>query len=220
MDQKYDFDGWSSRWDEDRIGFHVAKPNPFLLQYWHHLDEIKPKRCLVPLCGKSLDLVWLSEKVETVIGVELVEKAVLDFFREQQIIPEIQKNFPFNAYSHQRLKILQGNFFDLNLEVEDSFQAVFDRASLVAIPEELRPDYVQGLTDLMISGSRLLLICVDYDPSKMSGPPYSVSQNEVENLFSKKGTLEVLETRNDLEDRMRERGLEWLNETVYLFEKN
>ena len=40
MDQKYDFDGWSSRWDEDRIGFHVARPNPFLLQYWHHLDEL------------------------------------------------------------------------------------------------------------------------------------------------------------------------------------
>ena len=76
------------------------------------------------------------------------------------------------------------------------------------------------LTDLMGPGSRLLLICVDYDPSKMSGPPYSVSQNEVKNLFSKKGTLEVLETRNNLEDRMRERGLDWLNETVYLFEKN
>ena len=90
----------------------------------------------------------------------------------------------------------------------------------MAIPEELPPDYVQGLTDLMISGSRLLLICVDYDPSKISGPPYSVSQNEVENLFSKKGTLEVLETRNNLEDRMRERGLKWLNETVYLFDKN
>ena len=89
MDQKYDFDGWSSRWDEDRIGFHVTKPNPYLIRYWQHLDEIKPKRCLVPLCGKSLDLVWLSEKVETVIGVELVEKAVLDFFREQQILPEI-----------------------------------------------------------------------------------------------------------------------------------
>ena len=100
-----------------------------------------------------------------------MEKAVLDFFREQQIIPEIQKNSPFNAYSHQGLKILQGNFFDLNLEAEDSFQAVFDRASLVAIPEELRPDFVHGLTDLMSPGSKLLLICVDYDPSKMSGPP-------------------------------------------------
>ena len=115
-----------------------------------------------------------------------MEKAVLDFFREQQIIPEIQKISPFNAYSHQGLKILQGNFFDLNLEIEDSFQAVFDRASLVAMPEELRPEYVHGLTDLMGAGSRLLLICVDYDPSKMSGPPYSVSKNEVENLFSKK----------------------------------
>ena len=40
MEQKYDFDGWSSRWDEDRIGFHVSRPNPFLLQYWQHLDEI------------------------------------------------------------------------------------------------------------------------------------------------------------------------------------
>ena len=90
------------------------------------------------------------EKIETVIGVELVEKAVLDFSGNSKIIPEIQKNSPFNAYSHQGLKILQGNFFDLNLEVEDSFQAVFDNASLVAIPEELRPDYVQGLTDLMV----------------------------------------------------------------------
>ena len=90
----------------------------------------------------------------------------------------------------------------------------------MAIAEELRPDYVNGLTDLMGAGSRLLLICVDYDPSKMSGPPYSVSQNEVKNFFSKKGILEVLEARNNLEDRMRERGLEWLNETVYLFEKN
>ena len=89
MHQKYDFDGWSPMWDEDRIGFHVARPNPFLLQYLLHLDEIKPKRCLVPLCGKYLNLVWLYDKVETVIGVELVEKAVLDFFREQQIIPEI-----------------------------------------------------------------------------------------------------------------------------------
>ena len=159
MDQKYEFDGLSSRWDEDRIGFHVSRPNPFLLQYWQHLDEIKPERCLVPLCGKSLDLVWLSEKVETVIGVELVEKAVLDFFREQKIIPEIQKNSPFNAYSHQGLKILQGNFFDLNLEVEDSFQAVFDRASLVAIPEELRATVH---TSAMSPDGRYAYICLLY----------------------------------------------------------
>ena len=58
--------------------------------------------------------------------------------------------------------------------------------------EELRPDYVQGLTDLMSPGSRLLLICVDYDPSKNVRPPYIVSQNEVVQSFSKKGTLKCL----------------------------
>ena len=147
-------------------------------------------------------------------------KSRIGFFQGTANCSGNSKKLPVQCLQSPRAENPAGQFFDLNLEVEDSFQAIFDRASLVAIPEELRPDYVQGLTDLMISGSRLLLICVDYDPSKMSGPPYSVSQNEVENLFSKKGTLEVLETRNNLEDRMRERGLEWLNESVYLFEKN
>ena len=78
----------------------------------------------------------------------------------------------------------------------------------------------QCLMNQMVKGGRLLLICVDYDTSKMKGPPYSVTQTEVERLFSSSGKLELLESRDNLEDRMRERGLEWLTESVYLFEKN
>ncbi|MDP7499270.1 MAG: thiopurine S-methyltransferase [SAR324 cluster bacterium] len=220
MDKNNDHEEWEARWNEDRIGFHISRPNPFLLRYWEHLEEVHPSRCFLPLCGKSVDLVWISERVGTVVGVELVEKAVQDFFREQQIVPEIRETPPFQTFSHGGLKILLGDFFDLASGTEEPFQAVFDRASLVAIPEHLRIDYAQCLMKQMVKGGRLLLICVDYDTSKMKGPPYSVTQTEVERLFSSSGKLELLESRDNLEDRLRERGLEWLTESVYLFEKN
>ena len=111
MDKNNDHEEWEARWNEDRIGFHISRPNPFLLRYWEHLEEVHPSRCFLPLCGKSVDLVWISERVETVVGVELVEKAVQDFFREQQIVPEIRETPPFQTFSHDGLKILLGEFF-------------------------------------------------------------------------------------------------------------
>ena len=64
------------------------------------------------------------------------------------------------------------------------------------------------------------MICIAYDPSKKKGPPYSVNQEEVESLFSSSGQIELLESRDNLEDPLRERGMEWLTESVYLFEKD
>ena len=160
-----------------------GEAQPFLLQYC----IILMKSNLSVVWSRFVEnlWIWLALRNGEIDRSRACGKSRVGFFQGTENHSEIQKPL-FNAYSHQGLKILQGNFFDLNLEVEDSFQAVFDRASLVAIPEELRPDYVQGLTDLMSPGSRLLLICVDYDPLKMSGPPYSVSQIELENLFQKK----------------------------------
>ena len=130
MDKNNDHEEWEARWNEDCIGFHISRPNPFLLRYWEHLEEVHPSRCFLSLCGKSVDRVWISERVETADGVELVEKAVQDFFREQQIAPEIHETPPFQTFSHDGLKILLGNFFDLASGTEEPFQAVFDRASL------------------------------------------------------------------------------------------
>ena len=39
----------------------------------------------VPLCGKTLDLIWLNEKGHTVMGCELSEVAAKQFFEENKI---------------------------------------------------------------------------------------------------------------------------------------
>ena len=79
---------WQARWQRNQIGFHRQEVNPGLKKYWPTL-QVAPGRCVfVPLCGKSLDLLWLAEQGYCVLGVELIEKAVVDFFFRAQNVTD------------------------------------------------------------------------------------------------------------------------------------
>ena len=96
---------WKSRWNNGRIGFHLNHPNPNFFRYWDLIQEKKPSRVLVPLCGKTLDLLWLTRMVDEVVGIEVVEKATDDFFSENCITPKILNFQKMKQYSHKGLKI-------------------------------------------------------------------------------------------------------------------
>ena len=53
---------WESRWQSDRIGFHLKEVNPYLIRFSDKLLHQNPDRVFVPLCGKTLDLCWLTKK--------------------------------------------------------------------------------------------------------------------------------------------------------------
>jgi len=87
---------WESRWQEDRIGFHLKEVNPYLIKFSDQLLFQNPDRVFVPLCGKTLDLCWLTKKTKKVIGIELVKKAVKDFFAESYIAYLVQQEELFS----------------------------------------------------------------------------------------------------------------------------
>ena len=58
-----------ARWS-GRIGFHQGAPNPLLVAHAAALGA-GPRRVLVPLYGKTEDMVWLAAQGHTVVGVEL-----------------------------------------------------------------------------------------------------------------------------------------------------
>ena len=72
---------WLDRWQEGRIGWHEASGNVSLKNHW----RTSGRRVLVPLCGKSVDLRWLAEQGNEVVGVELSAIAVEAFFAEQEL---------------------------------------------------------------------------------------------------------------------------------------
>ena len=50
---------WEDKWATNKIGFHIPAVNPNLEQWYHKLAaDDKPVSFLIPLCGKSLDMVW------------------------------------------------------------------------------------------------------------------------------------------------------------------
>lgn len=90
-------DFWHARWANNQIGFHLDEINPYLMRHLSRLRLQAGERILVPLCGKTLDLAWLAAQGLEVLGVELSEKAVSDFFEEHDLRPEIDQLGGFAA---------------------------------------------------------------------------------------------------------------------------
>ena len=210
---------WESRWQEDRIGFHLKEVNPYLMRFSDQLLHQNPDRVFVPLCGKTLDLYWLTKKTKRVIGVELVNKAVQDFFAENNITYLIRQEDTLQKFSSKYIDIYLGDFFKLNPEKTSLFKAIYDRASIVAIEKLERRKYVDHLFSFLDPAGRILLITLEYNQNQMNGPPYSVPPEEIKSIFEPLGSIKLLETRDILEDHFRNKGLTHLLEHVFLIEK-
>ena len=179
MDSKF----WKSRWAEGRIGFHEGKPNDYLVR--HHDKIVTFPRVLVPLCGKAEDLAYLAVKGHEVVGVELVEDAVKAFFAEHGLTPHVEQADAFVKYEAPSITIFVGDFFATTRALLGAIDAVWDRAALVALPDDTRRRYVDHVRALLPKGGRVLLLGFEYDPTRMEGPPFSVEEPEVRALYDR-----------------------------------
>jgi thiopurine S-methyltransferase len=209
-------DYWLERWQAGHIGFHRAAENPRLVS--NHQRALGPcLRVLVPLCGKSVDLEWLVVRGHEVVGVELSELAARAFFEERGFEPAREQVGALLAYSHGNVKILVGDFFATSEEHAGSFDGVYDRAAMVALPEELRARYVAHLKTLLAPKARLLLVTLEYDAQ--GGPPFSVTPAEVERSYAE-GRVTLLESVDAAAETPGPvaRGATFVKENVHLVE--
>lgn len=211
---------WHQRWRDNQIGFHQESVNPHLLAHWLALGVPDDATVFVPLCGKSLDMVWLAERYR-VLGVELSPKAVEDFYAEQGLRPVRQVEWPFTVYEGEGVTLLCGDFFALQPGRTAGIAAIYDRAALIALPPPLRLDYADRLTSLAPDGTVMLLVTLEYDPSQMNGPPFPVEPDEVATLFGDHWRIDSLQQDDilDSEPRFRARGLTRMAEHLYRLQR-
>lgn len=182
---------WHRKWAANEIGFHESMVNPLLLKYREALTLAQGSRIFLPLCGKSLDIHWLLSQGYRVAGAELSEIAIEQLFAELNLTPDISTVGELSHYSAKNLDIFVGDIFDLTGEVLGQVDAIYDRAALVALPQETRLRYSAHLT--AISGlAQQLLICFEYDQSLQDGPPFSISDEEVRQHYGKLYALTLL----------------------------
>ena len=208
---------WHERWQNNLIGFHLDEVNPVLQAFWPKLGLAPGSRVLVPLCGKSVDLVWLAEQGHEVIGVELSPLAVEAFFAEQGF-EATRREDCIDYWQSGNITIICGDFFELIPADIGRIDAVYDRAALIAMPEAMRPAYVRQLKSLLPGPMKGLLITLFYEQQQMEGPPFAVSAEEVQNLLSDTWQADMCQNLDILVQnaRFKERGLNLLEEHVYL----
>lgn len=209
---------WVKRWQANQIGFHQNQINPYLLQYWPQMALPADSEVFVPLAGKSLDMWWLRDQGHRVLGVELSPIAVSDFFGAADVVPQRTQSGPFEQCASDGVTLLCGDFFALDRARMASISAVFDRASLVAMPADMRPDYAAHLTAILPDKCPILLVTMEYPEDQMQGPPFPVSEDEVRRLFAPHYRIQRLLQQDVLEQEahFRARGLTSLVEKVFL----
>ena len=210
-------DFWLDRWRTAQIGFHQAAVDRHLQAYWPLLKLPANSPVFVPLCGKSLDLMWLRERGHSVKGVELSPVALEAFVMEHGIPARRRVLKGFDVYEADGLTLFRGDYFKLAAALVGSVSAVYDRAALISWTPEARAAYVNHLTLLTSPGTQTLLIAVEFPAEQMQGPPFPLTRDAIETLYAGHYSIEELARHDilDLEPRLKARGLTELREVCY-----
>ncbi|MBT9316467.1 thiopurine S-methyltransferase [Leptothoe spongobia] len=182
---------WLQKWEKNDIRFHESEVNPILVNYFKELSLVKGNRVFVPLCGKTLDIAWLLSHGYHVAGAELIEIAIEQLFMELEVEPKISAAGKVKHYSATNIDLYVGDIFNVSSKMLGPVDAIYDRAALVALPEKMRHRYTAHLTEITAKAPQLL-ISYEYDQSLMTGPPFSISNEEVNQHYGDKYDLTLI----------------------------
>jgi len=212
---------WISRWESNRIGWHAEQVNRHLNRYLDRFELSFGESVFVPLCGKTNDMQFLLEKNIKVIGVEMSNIAIEQFFSENNLDYSVSKIGQFVLYEGDGIILYCGDFFDLDSKHLENVKAIYDRASLIALDEDLRQKYAKHLSDIIEVDARILLLTLNYPQHQRSGPPFAVSKEEVKQLFNGSFDIQELYCIEDIENEpmFQNLGVDFVEKEVYLLQK-
>jgi len=203
---------WIARWQQGRIGWHEADGNLYLQRYWPKLPH--GSTVIVPLCGKSVDMMWLAAQGLAVTGIEFSEIAIKAFFSENSLEYTLGQGGELDVYAavSAPIRIYCGNYFDYEADPAD---ALYDRGALGTLPASERPGYIEHTKSLLLSDAYRLIITLEYDQAIVNGPPFSVLAEEIEQYWP---DLQRAAAHNDVENcppKFRQAGLDAVLEAAW-----
>jgi len=190
---------WAKKWRKGITGWHLSEPHPDLVAYLSELESNEtpgtearcdtPKSVLVPLCGKSVDIIYLYKKGFTVIGVELIDTPLRQVLEEAKIdytVKFLSDGAKLFESIDRRIRLVATSIFNIELisnAIGMKVDLVWDRASLIAINPSQRMTYAQAIGKLRKDKAKTLLCVLSYNQRERSGPPWSMSKDMFEPLF-------------------------------------
>ena len=202
-------ESWLERWREGRIGWHEEGGNASLRKHWRAAG----RRVLVPMCGKTVDMLWLEEQGNSVVGVELSDIAARAFFEENDLQYTIREGkLPAYVAEDRNITIYCGDLFDFD---EPGHTGWYDRGAFVATPAEQRPAYAKHIDALLAPNAYRLLITLEYDDDIATGPPFSIPREEILRYWPELREVDRYDDIDNGPPKFREAGLKEMFETIW-----
>ena len=186
MDKQF----WQNKWEIQDIAFNQQATNPYLIQFFSRLNLSKGQTILVPLCGKSIDMLWLKAQGFEVIGCELSVLACEQFFKENNLSYQPEQKGEYQYFKGEQITLIAGDFFALDVNSFSQFDAIYDRAAIVALPEKMRELYADKIQQFSVK--EMLMVTASYNQAEMQGPPFSVDEIEIKKHFEGMYQIETL----------------------------
>lgn len=210
---------WKKRWEKNDISWQRHEVHKFLVKYIDKLTDGRAKtRVFVPLCGKSLDMLWLADQGHDVVGVEISLLAIHSFFEENGLT-FLKKQVklaalidPVDVYEcvQKQITIFCCDVFSLSEEdTGGRFDAIWDRASLSAIQPafgDRGKRYTKKMRSLLADDGNCLLESHFYEVERNNEPPASLSMEFRNQLYEEDFVLKELEVEKSDEDFERKWG--------------
>ena len=209
-------DFWHEAWAKnDEPGWQQTDFNPYLTKHW----PAGPEVVFVPLCGRSLDMLWLHQQGHHIVGIDLSVSAIQTFCKQQSIEATCERDGALTVFRAPGWTLYAGDFFKLTGEHLTRVGRVYDRAALIALPEPMRAKYAAHCQAIIPGGTEIFLLTISYDQDLMKGPPFSVTDSEVHELYSGYD-IQVLQSQSgaDLVGNLKQRGLGTLTDSCFLLQ--
>lgn len=127
------------------------------------------KKALVPGCGNGYDLITLARAGFTPLGLDLVPEAVQNAEASLR-----REGLPGSA--------AQRDLFTLGTRPDDQFDLVYEYTCFCAINPDRRAEYAEALRKSIVPGGLLVGLFFPF-VDLQGGPPFTVTEDEVKELF-------------------------------------
>lgn len=203
---------WQNRWRNRYTEFHRKGIRPELVKHWPQIEMAASKKVLVPMCGKSNDLLWLASQGHHVVGIEFMLVAIKQFFRENKLAYQRERTRYGYSYKSDNLELVHADIYSLHAEFFSEFDGVYDGSALVTLPRDLRRNYVDQVYGNLKAACCGVLVSYEFSDAKLAGPPYPVYKSELDKSIGRYFRLNTVERKNIADDRP---GLRRLGITVF-----
>ena len=183
---------WIYEQDKDKWTTPIVSSGLVVKLFVEMVGDRKDLNLLLPLCGRSPDLLWLAEQGHRVTGIEWSERAVKQFFQDSKVTYSTEECCFGEALGsiyrgvEVPVTIYCSNLFSLKgHESIGKFDCIWDHGSVGSFHPDKpqRAAYVAVCDSMLKPGGKILLSTFDYEQSEHPAFPFACSQRDVHEMY-------------------------------------